>query len=511
VHHFPGRAECFWAAIQAPGAPEHPPLGSDLEVDVVVVGGGIVGLTAAWLLQQAGRRVALVEARRIGHQVTGRSTGKVTSQHGLIYGRLIKAFGEEGARIYAAANEAAIAQVASLVEGQGIACGFERRAAVVYGTSPDHRGEIEAEADAARRAGLQASYRLDLDLPFAAAAAVRFENQAQIDPCAYLLGLSRALAGSGARLFENTRALDIEHGEPCRVRTEGGMLICREVIEATHMPTGREGMFFTKAYPYGHPMVAARVDPARAPTEMLISSGTPTHSVRTARRGEDVYLVAVGGAYKPGHADDQLAMLEDLRGFLRDAFAIEAIDFHWANEDFSSMDGVPFIGRATSGRPHHHVATGFGAWGLSNGTAAGMILADLVLGRANPWAELFDATRMKPVAGGRSFMGENLAAGVEMAKGYLPRRARSMDDVAPGEAAVVKQSGERVAVFRDEGGSVHAVSAVCTHMGCVVGWNPLDRTWDCPCHGSRFALDGSVVNGPATTALVRKGAEETVA
>jgi glycine/D-amino acid oxidase-like deaminating enzyme/nitrite reductase/ring-hydroxylating ferredoxin subunit len=507
VHHLPGRAECFWAASQPAGAPEHPPLRGDLEVDVAVVGGGIVGLTAAWLLQQAGRRVALIEARRIGHQVTGRSTGKVTSQHGAIYARLTKAFGEEGARLYGAANEAALGQVASLVEEQGIACGFERRPAMVYCLSPDDRDELEAEADAARRAGLPASYRLDLELPFTAAAAVRFEHQAQLDPCAYLLGLSRALAAGGARIFENSRALAIEHGEPCRVRTEGGALRCRDVIEASHMPLGKEGLFFTKAYPYGHPMVAARIDPGRAPKEMLISLRTPTHSVRTARRGDDLYLVAVGGAYKPGHAEDGLAMFADLGEFVGETLGAPAIDFHWTNEDFSSMDGVPFIGRATSGRAHHYVATGFGAWGLSGGTAAGMILADLASGRANPWAELFDATRVKPVAGGRSFVGENLGAGMEMAKGYLGR-SPTLAEVAPGEAKVVKLNGERVAVFRDEGGRAHAVSAVCTHMGCILGWNPADRTWDCPCHGSRFALDGSVVNGPATAALAPKGVAE---
>jgi Rieske Fe-S protein len=167
------------------------------------------------------------------------------------------------------------------------------------------------------------------------------------------------------------------------------------------------------------------------------------------------------------------------------------------------MDGMPFVGRASSSANHLYVATGFNAWGITNGTAAGMILSDLITGRSNPWAEIFDATRIKPLAGAKSFIAENVGTGAQLVGGYVQGRGRSLDEVPAGAAAILKLDGKRTAVFRDEGGRVHAVSAVCTHLGCVLGWNPIDRTWDCPCHGSRFALDGTVIHGPATTSLER--------
>jgi nitrite reductase/ring-hydroxylating ferredoxin subunit len=238
---------------------------------------------------------------------------------------------------------------------------------------------------------------------------------------------------------------------------------------------------------------------------MFISADQPTRSVRAARWGGQTWLVAVGGAFKPGQPDAARRSFEELVRDLRGDFGIEEIAYAWTNEDFESMDGMPFVGRASSSSPHLYVATGFNAWGITNGTAAAMILSDLIAGRANPYAEVFDATRIKAVAGARSFISENLGVGAQLVQGYVKGRERSLEALAPGAAAVLKLDGKRTAAFRDEQGRVHAVSAVCTHMGCILGWNPVDRTWDCPCHGSRFAPDGSVLHGPATKALERRG------
>jgi glycine/D-amino acid oxidase-like deaminating enzyme/nitrite reductase/ring-hydroxylating ferredoxin subunit len=499
-----GTAQSFWVATVADSAPDHSPLTNDLEVDIAIVGGGIVGLTAAELLQRAGKRVAVLEARKVGQQVTGRSTAKVTSQHGLIYQRLAKSFGEAGARTYGAANQAGLEQIARFVDELGIECEFERKPAYVYSRSDQHLAAIEKEVEVARGLGLPAAFVRDTSLPFPIAGAIRFDHQAQFNPCKYALGLARSFTAGGGRVFESTRVVSVEHAEPCRVTTEHGIVTARDVIEATHLPLGMAGMFFAKAYPYAHAMAAARIEPAKAPDGMFISAGTPTHSVRSARSGDDMFLVAVGSSYKPGHTDAQIKAFEDLAAFLGGEFGIDAIDYYWTNEDYESMDGMPFVGRARSGAEHLYVATGFNAWGITNGTAAGMILSDLILDRANPWAAAFDATRIKPAAGGASFVTENVSTGVHLVEGYVRGRARSLDDLSPGEGAVLKLNGERVAAFKDEQGTVHAVSAVCTHLRCIVGWNPADRTWDCPCHGSRFALDGAVIHGPATARLERK-------
>jgi glycine/D-amino acid oxidase-like deaminating enzyme/nitrite reductase/ring-hydroxylating ferredoxin subunit len=505
VASFSGKSESFWVATLAEGALEHPPLGADTAVDVAIVGGGIVGLTAAALLQRAGKRTAVIEARRIGQQVTGRSTAKITSQHGLIYQQLEKSFDENTARAYGAANQAGLERIVRFVEELGIDCALERKSAYVYSRTGEQLSDVEKEAELARSLGLPASLVRETSLPFPVAGAVRFDDQAQFNPCRYALGLARAILDGGGQIFEGTRALSIEHGEPCRVTTGRGIVTARDVIEATHLPLGKEGMFFAKAYPYAHPMVAARIDPVRAPDGMFISAAEPTHSIRTAKREDEIWLVAVGNSYKPGHPDDEMEAFEDLTAFLRDEFGVGSIDYRWTNEDYESMDGLPFIGRATSSAAHLFVATGFNAWGISNGTVAGMILSDLIAGRSNPWAEIFDATRVKPLAGGASFVTENLGTGAQLVGGYVRGRPSSTDDLQPGEAAVLKLDGKRYAVFKDEQGNVHAVSAACTHLGCILGWNPVDRTWDCSCHGSRFAIDGRVIHGPATADLDRRG------
>lgn len=483
---------------------DFPALAGDVSVDVAIVGGGIVGLTAARLLKQAGRTVAVLEARRIGRQVTGKSTAKITSQHNLVYAKLIKKFGEAGARAYAEANEAAVAQVGSFVREDAIACELEPKPAYVYATSADAFEQLRAEEEAARRLGLPASLEQEVALPFPVTGALRFDGQAQFHPCRYLAGMAQKVPGEGSHVFEETRVTGVEEGEPCRVQTERGTLAAREVILATHLPFIGEGKFYAKAYPYAHPMLAARIDQASAPEGMFIGAESPTHSFRTAPAEDGLWLVAVGGSYKPGHAHEERELSADLERFVTRHFQASEIGYRWTNEDYYAMDGVPFIGRASSGARHLYVATGFNAWGISGGTVAGMILSDLIAQGSNAWAATFDATRLKPVAGGSGFAKENLEAGKHMLKGHLGRHPGSLDAVQPGRGEVMKVKGEKLAVYRDESGQLHAVSAVCTHLGCVVGWNETERTWDCSCHGSRFDCDGRMLHGPAVKDLERK-------
>jgi glycine/D-amino acid oxidase-like deaminating enzyme/nitrite reductase/ring-hydroxylating ferredoxin subunit len=497
------RHESYWNAT-AP-ASDFPALAGDIEADVAIVGGGIVGVTTALMLKDRGLKVALVEARRVGEEVTGKSTAKITSQHNIAYTIIAGKFGEDGARIYAEANEAGLRTIVELTARFGIACNLERKPAFTYTNDEDEVGRIEKEVEAAKRYGLPASLTRDTGLPFEVLAAMRWDDQAQFHPVRYVKGLAAALPGDGCQVFEGSRVID---WDPHRVATDRGSVKARHVVMATHLPLGQIGLFYAEAYPHMHPVIMGRAEAARVPPGMYISVETPRHSVRGHRDddGQD-WLILAGPSFKHGHVDDERESFADLEQFAARHFGVRA-GYRWTNEDYTPMDHVPFIGWSSSLGDSYLVATGFNAWGISNGTAAAILIADLIEGRDNDWLKLFDATRIKPIAGAREFVAGNAETASHLVGGYLSRKPHDLAALAAGDAAILKLDGKNVAAYRDERGTVHAVSAVCTHMGCILGWNDTDRSWDCPCHGSRFDLDGSIIHGPAVKPLETVSADE---
>jgi glycine/D-amino acid oxidase-like deaminating enzyme/nitrite reductase/ring-hydroxylating ferredoxin subunit len=492
----------FWIPERSDAT--RPALDRNLEIDIAVVGGGIVGLTTACLLLAKGRRVAVFEARRVGAQATGRSTAKVTSQHGCRYRRLADSIGKTGARRYASANERAIGRIRKLCEALELKCGLEAKTAYVYADTRAQAEDLREEAEAAADLGLPASFVEDPPLPFPVAGALAFADQAQFDPYRYLQGLAAGVQRDGL-MFENTRVRGIEHGDRCELTAGEHRVSAEHVVVATQMPVIGEGLYFAKNYPIAHPLAAAPLPDGCKLDGMYLSSGEPTHSFRTAEKDGRRYLVAAGGEFRTGESDEQQHMLDDLLAFLADAFGIDAPSHVWINEDFRPMDGLPFIGPIASGKPNLQVAVGFDAWGITQGTAAAEIIADLILGRVNEDAEVFDASRVRPLAGGRELISENLKAGARLAGDrLLGLKARALDEIEEGQGGIVEHDGEQIAVVKRNGRIECAVSAVCTHMGCVVSWNPTDRTWDCPCHGSRYDVDGRVLSGPATAPLERR-------
>ena len=482
----------------------HPPLTGEIEVDVAIVGGGIVGVTLARLLRDRGLTFALVEARRVGEQVTGKSTAKITSQHNITYTTIKRKFGEDGARLYADANETGLRTIRELAGRHRIDCNLETAAAITFTEDEEQVSSVEDEAALAKALGLPAELTTDVGLPFPVRAAMRWRDQAKFHPVKYVKGLAATLPGDGCHVFEQSRVID---WDPDRVATDSGTVRARHVVMATHLPLGQIGMFYAEAHPHMDPVVMGRIDPARAPEGMYINVERPRRSFRTHRDDAgQLWMILAGTNHKPGETQTQLENIADLAEFARRTFGVEA-EYEWTNEDYGPIDHVPFIGWSSSIRPGYLVATGFNAWGITNGTAAAILLADMIAGADNPWLKLYDATRIKPIAGAAEFVKGNAEVAAHLIGGYLRRKPHEFEALKPGEGAVLKIDGHNVAAYRDQAGEVHACSGVCTHMGCLVGWNATDRTWDCPCHGSRFALDGSVIHGPAVRPLARAKVE----
>ena len=480
----------------------YPALAGPLEVDVAVIGGGITGLTTAYLLKQEGRRVAVLEQSRIGHGATGYTTAKLTVGHNVVYKELISSFGVDAARRYATSNQEAIEQVAAIVDSLGIDCDFERAANYVYAKSADGRRDVEDEAAAAQRAGVAAELTTETELPYPVSAAVRVDDQAQFHPWKYLRALAEHVDGDGSTVLERTRATGVASGRPCTVETRGGTVRATHVVVATQLD---RGLYFAKAHPTKSYAVAATVDDA--PRGMYISTDQPTRSVRSTPAADGRRVLIVGGeGHKPGDDPNTRERYARLERFARERFGVDAVEFRWSTHDYSPVDKLPYIGRLMRGEDRVYVATGFAKWGMTKGTIAAQMIADAILGRRNGYADLYDSTRLDVRNGGPKFVQENgfvaLKFVVDRAR---PRDGRdAIDRLAPGAGTIVRIGPRQIAVCRDDDGTLHALSARCTHLGCIVGWNDADRAWECPCHGSRFAADGTIVQGPATADLPRE-------
>lgn len=386
----PGRGESYW--MHTSGTTTYPPLTEDVEVDVVVVGGGIAGLSTAWELTHAGLTVAVLEADRIAAGVTGYTTAKVSALHTLVYDRLRRTHGEEAARLYATSQQGAVERVAEICAGVAIDCDLERVPAFTYSVRQEGTDILRAEAEAAREAGLPARYTEDTGLPFAVAGAVRVDDQAQFHPRRYLLALAEDLVAQGCVIFERSRVTEMLGGIPCTVTTEAQHTVtAHAVVVTTHYPIFDRALLFARLQPRRELVVAAPLASDPGPPGMFITEDEGRRSVRTAPYGSDGQrlLIVTGESFTPG-TGDAAASFARLDSWMREHFAVEDTAYHWAAQDNDSGDGIPMIGPLHPGARHAYVATGFGGWGMSSGVLAGQLLSGLITGDEVPWAELYD-------------------------------------------------------------------------------------------------------------------------
>ncbi|MCX7746152.1 MAG: FAD-dependent oxidoreductase [Clostridia bacterium] len=498
--------QSYW--IASTPQPKNPQLKEDTRVDVAIIGGGMVGITTAYLLKKAGVKVAVIEADRILQGTTGHTTAKLTSQHDLIYYKIKKQHGEEKAKQYALANQSAINAVERLILEHKIDCDFHKCPAFVYTQQDNYIEKIQNEVEAALSLGIEASYIEEIPFPFKIKAAVRFDDQARFHPRKFLLPLAETIPGEGSYIFEETRAVDIEEGNPCFVFTNRNKKVsASHVILASHYPFyDRHGLYFARLYPERSYALGIKIK-GKYPDGMYITAEDPGRSLRSQELSDGELIIVGGEHHKTGQGEEMPVHYENLRQFADEIFEVEEILYRWSTQDYTSADEIPYVGHLTSKTPNIFVATGFRKWGMTNSIASSILLSDMILKRENPWEAIYNPSRFTASASVKNIVVENANVAKELIKGKL--KPVPDDVVIPsGEAKVIDIEGQRVGAYKDEKGKLHLVDTTCTHMGCELRWNGAEKSWDCPCHGSRFTYEGEIVEGPALKTLKTDMKEE---
>ena len=482
--------------------PTFPELEKDIHVDVCIVGGGITGITSAYLLANEGLKVAILEADRLLNGTTAHTTAKITAQHDLIYDELITNLGKSKAKLYYEANSEALRFIKNTADKLQIDCEFSDQDAYMYATTDEYANKIEKEIKAYEKLGIDGGAVSNFPLDIEVKNAIIMRNQAQFHPLKFLSHLVEKVQEKGGLLYENTTAVTIETGKQSTAVTDKDFRVtANHVLVCSHFPFYEGlGLYSTRMYADRSYILAAK--PKKAfPGGIYISADKPTRSIRSVTIDGEEMLLLVGESHKTGQGEDTMKHYKALEEFGRQVFGLEAIPYRWSAQDLTTLDKVPYIGEITSGQPNILIATGYRKWGMSNGTAAALLLKDMVVGRKNAFQRLYTPSRFYATPSIKNFLVQNADVAGHLIKGKLQLSNIDPDTLEKDEGAVISIDGERKGAYRDEEGELHIVDTTCTHVGCEVEWNSGDRSWDCPCHGSRFSYTGDVIEGPAEKPL----------
>jgi glycine/D-amino acid oxidase-like deaminating enzyme/nitrite reductase/ring-hydroxylating ferredoxin subunit len=485
--------------------PQCTPVEGPAHVDVCVIGAGIAGLTTAYCLARAGRKVIVLEAVSIGAGESGRTTAHLSNALDDRYCVLERMHGAQAARLAAQSHTAAIDRIERIVNEERIECAFSRLDGYLVCGRNDTSDVLNEELAAASRAGLHVALTASSPLPgLDVGNALRFASQAQFHPLKYLAGVARALVAAGGRIYTGTRVRKVEDGAPARVITANDHMITAEsVVVATNSPISDRLTIHTKQAAYRTYAIALAVEHDGVPAVLLWDTEDPYHYVRTYTEEDGRSVLIVGGEdHKTGQSDNSEDRFARLEIWTRERFPwAGAVLYRWSGQVIEPVDHLAFIGRDPHTR-HVYIATGDSGHGMTHGTIAGMLITDLILGGKSPWERLYAPNRKSIKAIG-TYAKENLNVAGHFADYLTGGDVADVSAIPPGSGAIIRRGAKKLAVYRDEVGLLHASAAVCTHAGCVVRWNKLERSWDCPCHGSRFEPDGEVLSGPARAPLAK--------
>lgn len=492
-----GTSISLWMEVEVPSSP---PLDQNIETDVCIIGSGIAGLTSAYLLSQAGKQVVVLEAGSIAGGQTARTTAHLSWILDDRFSELEKLFGKEGTRLAAQSHHRAVDEIEKIIEREKIDCDFERVDGYLFLTPGDSPEILEEDFQAAKEIGVEVSKIENAPVPFDTGPCLRFPNQGQFHILKYLFGLVKAIKANNGKIFNYTPVIEVKDGDPCEVLTKQGFTVkAQSVIVATNTPINDRFFIHSKQAPYRTYVIACTIPEGSLPHSLIWDTADPYHYIRLQKHLSDPtkeWLIIGGEDHKTGQGEEIFEKYDLLEHWARQRFPmLEAVRYRWSGQVLEPVDSLAFLGR----NPHDqnvYVITGDSGQGMTHSTVGAMIIRDLILGHENPWVKIYDPSR-KNFSAASEYLKENLNVAAQYGEWIMPGQVDLSDQIPKGSGAVVREGLAKYAVYRDEEGEIHSYSAVCPHLGCIVNWNPAEKSWDCPCHGSRFNAYGKVLNGPA--------------
>lgn len=465
--------------------------------DAIVAGAGITGITTAVLLQQAGKKVLLAEAKNSGFGTTGGTTAHLNTFFDSSYDEIIKNFGLENAKLFADAGKESLEFIRQQVTTHSINCEFEEKIAYLFSVEEKQNDVLDKLVEGTKKVGVAIEYTNESPFPIPYLKITSIPGQAQFNPVKYIEALLDIFLQAGGTFIENCRVTSADEDEIITVKTSVGNIKAKNLVYATHIPPGVNIMHFRNA-PYRSYAMAVKLEGDKYPQALGYDLCDPYHYYRSQIINGEEYLIAGGEDHKTGHEENTDQCFKTLEAYLRKFFVITNIAYKWSSQYYIPADGLPYIGHLPGSRENVYAATGFNGNGMILGTISAKIITDLVVTGNNKYKELFSPARVKPVAGFVDFVKEAAdVVGHFIGDKFKAKKTDAFADIATGEAKLIKYEGNTLAVYKDEDNNVHAVNPACTHIKCNVLWNCTEKSWDCPCHGSRFSIDGELLTAPA--------------